>query len=132
MGSARSSAGVAGLCSGQNESAGKRKSSRLRKGSPWLKTLMVQCSWAPLEEGQLLQSAVQPPAPQARREESDPRCGSFDAHRSLPHVEGRHSTPGPRRQSLRSPLLEIKARRLAAQIAKLGYQVELRPLPEAA
>jgi hypothetical protein len=27
---------------------------------------------------------------------------------------------------------EIKARRLAAQIAKLGYQVELRPLPEAA
>ena len=27
---------------------------------------------------------------------------------------------------------EIKARRLAAQIAKLGFQVELRKLPEAA
>ncbi len=27
---------------------------------------------------------------------------------------------------------EIKTRRLAAQIAKLGYQVELRPLQEAA
>jgi transposase len=27
---------------------------------------------------------------------------------------------------------EIKARRLAAQIAKLGFKVELRPLPEAA
>jgi transposase len=27
---------------------------------------------------------------------------------------------------------EIKARRLASQIAKLGYQVELRPLPEVA
>jgi transposase len=36
----------AGMCPGQNESAGKRKSSRLRKGSPWLKTLMVQCGWA--------------------------------------------------------------------------------------
>jgi transposase len=36
----------AGLCPGQNESAGTRKSSRLRKGSPWLKTLMVQCGWA--------------------------------------------------------------------------------------
>jgi len=27
---------------------------------------------------------------------------------------------------------EIKAKRLAAHIAKLGYQVEIRPLPEAA
>jgi transposase len=41
----------AGLCPGQNESAGKRKSSRLRKGSPWLKTLMVQCGWAASQEG---------------------------------------------------------------------------------
>jgi transposase len=36
----------AGLCPGQNESAGKRKSSRLRKGAPWLKTVLVQCAWA--------------------------------------------------------------------------------------
>src|SRR4249920_4083883 len=36
----------AGLCPGQNESAGKRKSSRLRKGAPWLKTILVQCAWA--------------------------------------------------------------------------------------
>jgi len=36
----------AGLCPGQNESAGKRKSSRLRRGAPWLKTMLVQCAWA--------------------------------------------------------------------------------------
>ena len=36
----------AGLCPGQNESAGKKKSSRLRKGAPWLKTMLVQCAWA--------------------------------------------------------------------------------------
>ena len=36
----------AGLCPSQNESAGKRKSSRLRKGAPWLKTMLVQCAWA--------------------------------------------------------------------------------------
>jgi transposase len=36
----------AGMRPGQNESAGKRKSSRLRKGSPSLKTLLVQCGWA--------------------------------------------------------------------------------------
>src|SRR6202023_4023326 len=28
------------------ESSGKRKSSRLRKGAPWLKTMLVQCAWA--------------------------------------------------------------------------------------
>src|SRR5271165_1075683 len=37
----------AGMCPGQNESAGKRKSSRLRKGAPWLKTMLVQCAWRP-------------------------------------------------------------------------------------
>jgi len=36
----------AGLCPSKNESAGKRKSSRLRKGAPWLKTMLVQCAWA--------------------------------------------------------------------------------------
>ena len=35
-----------GLCAGQNESAGKRKRTRLRKGNPWLKTALVQCAWA--------------------------------------------------------------------------------------
>ena len=34
----------AGMCPGHNQSAGKRKSSRLRKGAPWLKTLLVQCA----------------------------------------------------------------------------------------
>jgi hypothetical protein len=34
----------AGLCLSQNESAGKRKRSRLRKGDCWLKTTMVQCA----------------------------------------------------------------------------------------
>jgi len=40
----------AGLCPGQNESAGKRKSSRLRKGAPWLKTTLVQCAWSAVKK----------------------------------------------------------------------------------
>jgi transposase len=36
----------AGLCPRSDESAGKRRSSRLRKGAPWLKTALVQCAWA--------------------------------------------------------------------------------------
>lgn len=35
-----------GLCPGNNESGGKRKSGRTRPGNPWLKTLMVECAWA--------------------------------------------------------------------------------------
>jgi transposase len=35
----------AGLCPRSDESAGKRRSTRLRKGAPWLKTLLVQSAW---------------------------------------------------------------------------------------
>jgi transposase len=36
----------AGFCPAQNESAGKKKSTRLRKGAPWLKVALVQAGWA--------------------------------------------------------------------------------------
>src|ERR1700729_3895837 len=35
-----------GICPRNDESAGKRRSNRLRKGAPWLKTTLVQCAWA--------------------------------------------------------------------------------------
>ncbi len=36
----------AGLCPGNNESAGKRRSTRTTKGSQWLRTTLVQVAWA--------------------------------------------------------------------------------------
>jgi transposase len=36
----------AGLCPRMDESAGKRRSTRVRKGAPWLKTALVQAAWA--------------------------------------------------------------------------------------
>jgi len=36
----------AGLCPRNDESAGKRRSTRLRKGGPWLKTTLVTAAWA--------------------------------------------------------------------------------------
>lgn len=36
----------AGLCPRLDESAGQRRSTRVRKGAPWLKPLLVQCAWA--------------------------------------------------------------------------------------
>ncbi len=36
----------AGLCPGNNESAGKRKSGRTRHGDAWLRSILVQVAWA--------------------------------------------------------------------------------------
>lgn len=36
----------AGLCPRLHESAGKRRSTRLRHGAPWLKTTLIQAAWA--------------------------------------------------------------------------------------
>ncbi len=35
-----------GLCPGNNESAGKRKSGKTRKGDPWLRRHLIEASWA--------------------------------------------------------------------------------------
>ena len=40
----------AGICPRNDESAGKRRSNRLRKGAPWLKTTLVQCAWAAVKK----------------------------------------------------------------------------------
>lgn len=36
----------AGLCPRLDESAGKRRSTRIRQGAPWLKTTLVSAAWA--------------------------------------------------------------------------------------
>jgi transposase len=123
----------AGLCPGQNESAGKRKSSRLRKGSPWLKTLMVQCGWAA-----------------ARKKDSYYKAqfnrlrGRLGAKKAICAVAASMLTAiyhmlkdGTEHQDLGADHFDrrsttIKAARLAAQIKKLGFEVEIRPLTEAA
>ena len=44
--SARHLVSFAGLCPTLNQSAGKSRSAKLKKGSVWLKTVMVNCAWA--------------------------------------------------------------------------------------
>jgi transposase len=36
----------AGLCPKSDESAGKKRSTRMRKGAPWLKPTLIQCAWS--------------------------------------------------------------------------------------
>jgi transposase len=50
----------AGLCPRNDESAGKRRSTRLRTGDIWLKTMLVQCAWsATRAKGTYLQAQFQ-------------------------------------------------------------------------
>jgi hypothetical protein len=44
--SANHLASWAGLCPGNNESAGKRKSGKTRKGDQWLRRALVEVAWA--------------------------------------------------------------------------------------
>ena len=47
----------AGLCPKNDESAGKRRSTRMRKGAAWLKTTLIQCAWsATRKKGSYLQA----------------------------------------------------------------------------
>jgi transposase len=43
---AASLASWAGVCPGNNESAGKRRSGRTRKGNQWLRSALIQAAWA--------------------------------------------------------------------------------------
>lgn len=36
----------AGLCPGNHESAGVRKTARINRGNPWLRSVLIQCAWA--------------------------------------------------------------------------------------
>jgi len=47
----------AGLCPKNDQSAGKRRSNRMKKGAPWLKSTLIQCAWcASRTKGSYLQT----------------------------------------------------------------------------
>ena len=117
----------AGLCPGQNESAGKRKRTRLRKGAPWLKTMLVQCAWAAKRANNSYYKA-QFFRLQARRGPQKAICAvAASILTAIYHMlrDGTcHNDLGVDYFDRRSP--ELKAKRLARQIAKLGYEVTLQ------
>jgi len=123
----------AGMCPAQNESAGKRKSSRLRKGAPWLKTMLVQCAWAASRKKDSYYKA-QFNRLRSRRGPKKAICAvAASILTAIYHMltDGTlHEDLGADHFDRRST--EVKAKRLVAQLAKLGFQVQLQPLARAA
>jgi transposase len=123
----------AGLCPGQNESAGKRRSSRLRKGAPWLKVMLVQCAWA----AQRKKGSYYKAQFHRLRSRHGAKKAICAVAASMLTAIYHMLKDGTEHRDLgadhfdRRPT-EVKAKRLVAQLAKLGFDVELRPVAKAA
>jgi transposase len=123
----------AGMCPGHNESAGKRKSSRLRKGDPWLKTMLVQCAWAASRKKDSYYKAQF----NRLRGKRGPKIAICAVAASMLTAIYHMLKDGTEHHDLganhfRQASAEIKAKRLVAQLAKLGFRADLQPLAEAA
>src|ERR1700726_2831849 len=131
--SCKGSVAWAGLCPGHNESAGKRKSSRMRKGAPWLKTMLVQCAWAARRKKDSYYKA-QFFRLQARRGPQKAICAvAASILTPIYHIlknGTEHQVLGADHFNRRST--EDQAKRLVAQLTRLGFEVQLQRTAEAA
>lgn len=122
----------AGMCPGQNESGGKRRTARLRKGDPWLKTILVQCAWAAKRRKDSYYQA-QFRRLSARRGPQKAICAVAASILTAIYHMILRDTPY---QELgadhfdRRPA-EAKVNRLVTQLRRLGYDVQIQPLPQA-
>jgi transposase len=123
----------AGLCPGQNESAGKRKPARLRKGAPWLKTMLVQCAWAAKRKKDSYYKA-QFFRLQSRRGPQKAICAvAASILTAIYHIlkDGtEHRDLGANHFNRRST--EGQTKRLVAQLTRLGFEVQLQRTAKAA
>jgi transposase len=120
-----------GLCPRNDESAGKRRSNRLRKGAPWLKTMLIQCAWAAVrKKGSYYQAQFQ-----RLRHRRGPKKAICAVAASILTAIYHMLRDGTVYKDLgadhfhRSP--QIHAQRLAKQIAKLGFTCTIAPAQQA-
>jgi transposase len=121
----------AGLCPRHDESAGRRRCTRLRHGAPWLKTTLVQCAWAAShKKDSYLKAQFQ----RLRQRRGPKKAICAVAASMLPAIwhmlrDGTFwNDLGPDHFHRRSP--EQQANHLAQQIAKLGFACTITPQPE--
>jgi transposase len=123
----------AGLCPRNDESAGKRRSNRLRKGAQWLKTTLVQCAWAASRKKRSYLQA-QFHRLRARRGPKKAICAvAASILTAVYHIlkDGTlYQDLGPDHFHRRSK--EAQTRRLVRNLEHLGYAVTIKPVAPAA
>src|SRR5262249_33295830 len=118
------------ICPRSDESAGKRRSTRIRKGSPWLKTTLVQAAWAAVRKKRSYLNAQHYPI-KARR---GPKKATVAVAASILTAiydmlkDGTmYQDLGPNHFDARDK--ERQKNRLVKRLAQLGYAVALAPVP---
>ena len=120
----------AGLCPRNDESAGKRRSTRMRKGAPWLKTVLIQCAWAGArKKGSYLQAQFH--RLRARRG-AKKAIGAVAV--SMLTAAYHMLKEGTLYQDLGADHFDRRAKQakangLVAKLRSLGYDVHVTPLP---
>jgi transposase len=119
----------AGLCPRNDESAGKRRSTRLRRGAPWLKATLVQCGWAAARTKATYLNA-QFVRLRSRRGPKKAVCAVAASILTATYHMLQDGTfyedLGPAHFDRRRP--EAQARRLVKRLADLGFSVQLNPV----
>src|SRR6516225_9421614 len=119
----------AGMCPRNDESASKRRSNRVRKGAPWLKTTLVQCAWAAVRKKDSYLKA-QFLRIKARR---GPKKAIMAVAASILTATYHMLKDGTLYQDLGSNHFQTRSKgqqtkRLVQRLADLGYDVALTPL----
>ena len=118
----------AGLCPQLDESAGKHRSTRIRKGAPWLKTTLVSAAWAAIKtKGSYLQAQFQ--RLRARRGPKKAIIAVAASMLTAAYHILRDAVPykelGSQHFTRRNKEYEVK--RLKKRLEGLGFAVEVRP-----
>ena len=117
----------AGLCPRMDESAGKRRSTRIRKGNAWLKTMLVQCAWSAIRSEGYLQALYR----RIRSRQGTKKAIVAVAAAILTAVHGMLRDGTPYRDLGATHFAEQDRKKIAAGLARrlrsLGYEVEMRP-----
>jgi transposase len=117
------------MCPRNDQSAGRRRSTRLRKGSNWLKTTLIQCAWAAKnKKGSYLQAQFH--RLRSRRGPQKAICAvAASLLTAIYHMlkDGTvYEDLGPNHFNRRSKTTQ--SQRLVKRLQQLGYAVDIKPL----
>jgi transposase len=115
-----------------DESAGKRRSRRMRKGGTWLKTTMVQCAWAAKRKGgsrfATLFGRLKPKLGAGRA-----ICAvAAEMLRTIYHMLKDGTCYEANRAECRVATRQEEAQRLLRRLTRLGFAAEIKPMASTA
>jgi transposase len=119
----------AGLCPKNDQSAGKRRSTRMKKGAPWLKSTLVQCAWcASRTKGSYLQAQYL--RLRSRRGAKKAVCAVAASILTAAYHMLKNGTVY---QDLGASYFDNRAKdkqalRLVSRLKNLGFQVQIKPV----